>query len=519
MDKISKNQIKIKTIYNYIKIIDNLNKNPFKDVEIFIVGGFLRDFFFKKISDDIDFALSKKTKDFALEFAKKIKGAFIILDEETKSFRVVKKINSKKNLCFDFTEFRGEKNNIISDLKQRDFTINAIAISLENFIKTLNSNIFEIKNNSLIDPCLGKEDINNKTIKKVSNLIFDDDPLRLLRCFRIAIKNNFKIDPETKNLIYKESNLINKSSKERIHDEIIKIFSSNKNIFNSILEMDKNLLIENIFGDEISFLKKQIKFYYHEDGLYGHLLETLFCFEFIIKHLNKIFNTESDLDKKIIKIFKKYLKNNLAGLKLLCLFHDIGKPECLSISNEKIHFFKHDEVSATKIEPILKNLKFSNKEINFIKNSTLFHMQAGNLAKTNEISDKASYRFFKRTENIGIGILLFTLADVLASIRGAKNISYKQKISIKEFHAYEDFTRCCDFIKKILSWYIKDKEKTKIDRFLNGNEIMKLFNLQPSKKIGEILDILDEKQNLGEIKTKKNAIKEIQNFLENNKNV
>jgi len=184
--------------------------------------------------------------------------------------------------------------------------------------------------------------------------------------------------------------------------------------------------------------------------------------------------------------------------------------------DDKVHFFKHDEVSSKYIKNMLKKLKFSNKEIDFISGAAKFHMQAGNLAKQTEITDRACFRFFKRTENIGIGLLLFTMADWLSSIRGARGLGYDDGISIKEFK-YKDFVSCKKAIEIILDWYIEDSEKLVMKKYIDGNDIMQKFELEPSRFIGELLDVLEEAQTIGTIKNKKEAYLLVQKYLENKK--
>jgi poly(A) polymerase len=497
---------KLKIINHHLKKIHKLSVQT--KTEVFIVGGFIRDFLMDELSSDIDFAVFKNTKKFTKNIAAHIKGSFVVLDEKEKSYRVVKKIKGEI-FTFDFTKIRGK--NLDEDLKSRDFSINALAIDLNNNGKSFSfpKNKSNIKN--IIDKTNALNDIKNKIVKKIKNDIFEVDAIRLLRAFRLAAKYNFKIDIGTKDLIQKKAKLIKNSSKERIHDELIKLFSY-ENIFDYILQMDSTKLLENIF-EKISFMKTQNEYYYHTFGLWGHSLEVLFCLEFIFKNISKIFKK----NKNILEIFNNYFdttKNtNLAKIKLLCLFHDIGKPECFSITNNKVHFFKHDELSGKYIKKILKELKFSNKEINFIKDAAIFHMQAGNLIKEKIITDRACFRFFKRTKEIGLGLLFFTLADWLASIRGSKKISYLDSIKISEFQ-YLDFKRCKKAIIKIINWYITDLNKKSIEKYINGKDIMQKFKLKEGKLIGEILDTLEEAQAINLIKNKKDAYEFVRKYLE-----
>ncbi len=504
----------IKTFLQKLIIFKNYN---FPDIEIFVVGGFLRDLFLKKISLDLDFAVNKKTENFSYNFSKNIKGAFIELDEENKSYRIVKKINKKVSIQLDFTNFRGK--NINLDLQKRDFTVNSFAINLEKSSKILENlkennlnEIYNIDYKFFLYPKEAVFDLKHKIIRMNNKSIFTEDPLRILRAIRIFDQKKINIEKKTKTQILENANLINLSAKERIHDEIIKIFSK-KYLFNSILFLDETKILENIFGSDFISLKNKTDFYYHKDGLFGHLLETLFCFDFLVKNLNKIFTNKDVLDKKIITIFRKSLKNNLAFSRLVCLFHDIGKPECKSFINDKIHFLNHEEVGAKKTLEIFKNLKFSNKELHFLSQSIIFHMQASNLSKLKDLTSRAIYRFFKRIdENIAINLLLFSAADILASIRGRIGLTYLQNIELNEIFLYEDFNSYITFVRKVLDWFLFSFKAKKSKKFLDGYEIMEILNIPSGKKVGEILDILDEKVALKEINNKKEAKELVKNL-------
>ena len=450
---------------------------------IYLVGGFVRDYFLGVESRDLDFVVFGDSQNLAKVFARKIKGAFVVLDEAEQSFRVV-----KDDISFDFTKNRAET--LKEDLKARDFTINALAM--------------ELNNTEIIDEIGGVADLNAKIVRAISEQAFLDDPLRLLRAFRIAAKYKFTIDPETLKLIKKHANLIVKPSEERIHDELSKFFSY-LDIFDYLIAFDNSDLLAAIF-DDVSFMKKHNEHYFHKLGLWGHSLETLFCLEFILKNLDKLFTDEE------IALFGTDFRN----LKIACLFHDLGKPETFSKFEDKIHFIKHDIVGEYRVKAMLKKMKFSKKEIKFIAGIAFFHMQAGNLAKLNEITQKASFRFFKRTEKLALPLILFTMSDWLASIRGVKNIDYSQGISIKEFK-YPDFVQCLKSAKTLLAWYLEKLNKKEIKLFLNGYDLMEKFDLIPSKLFGKILADLEEAQMTEKVKTKKQAYKFVEEILANNR--
>ena len=148
-----------------------------KDIgEGYLVGGVIRDFFMGKNSLDRDIAIKDALK-FAQKLAEKFDATFITLDNENKIYRVVLKDNSN---YLDISELRG--NSIEEDLKQRDFTINAIA--------------YDLKEEKFIDVNCGINDIKEKKIRAIREENFIDDPLRILRAFRFMATTGFELSED-----------------------------------------------------------------------------------------------------------------------------------------------------------------------------------------------------------------------------------------------------------------------------------------------------------------------------------
>ena len=198
---------------NYDFGIDKIEELPIlkefldKNASLYIVGGFLRDKLLNKESFDVDFIVQNQNAiDLAKKFAQKTGYTFVMLDEEYEIARVV---SEDKLHYFDFA--RCEDDNIETDLKRRDLTINSLC--LEVFPET-----------KIIDVNNAVRDIQNGIIKTVSYKNLVDDPLRLLRVFRFASITNFEIDNDLINFIKENVSLIKNSAKERINQEVIKFF-------------------------------------------------------------------------------------------------------------------------------------------------------------------------------------------------------------------------------------------------------------------------------------------------------
>lgn len=180
-------------------------------VEASLVGGCLRDCFLGRETKDLDFALSGAWDELPRSFAARISGKFFWLDEDRLQGRVVKK-RGDGTLIYDFAPLCGAS--IEDDLRERDFTINALALLLSG------------NRPELIDPLHGRGDLRQGLIRECSSTSFDDDPLRLLRAIRFSAELGFAIEISTWNSLCAKAVLLNGVSGERIRDELFRTLAA-----------------------------------------------------------------------------------------------------------------------------------------------------------------------------------------------------------------------------------------------------------------------------------------------------
>lgn len=170
-------------------------------IDSYLVGGAVRDALLNRKRDyiDFDFVVATNAIETARNIAKIYRAGFVVLDQERAIARVV-----FKNATLDFAQQEGET--LETDLKRRDFTINAIA--------------YHLHSETIIDPLGGLKDLNKKIIKMISSNNLEDDPLRLLRGYRQASQLNFTIDPDTKSTIKNLAHLIKNIAPERVQTEL-----------------------------------------------------------------------------------------------------------------------------------------------------------------------------------------------------------------------------------------------------------------------------------------------------------
>lgn len=418
----------------------------FKKYDCYLVGGYLRNLFLEnKISNDRDIVCVNNALSLAKEISEYLNGTFIELDSENKIYRIV--LVDKENY-FDVSE--ALENNILKDAKRRDFTINSI--------------FYNLNTKEIFDPFNGIDDIKNKIIKtsNLNNLI--DDPLRLLRLYRFYSKTGFDIEKELKEFTIKNFNLINTVAKERINQEVMLIFES-KILAETLLKMYNDGILEYIFPF-VGEIKKIPKNSHHHLDLIHHSIETV-----------------------------KNIESNKPLLKLAAFYHDIGKPKTWEIDETGRHrFIGHDLVGAELVKKELENLKFSNKQISYISKMVKHHIYPSALINSNQKDKKAFARFIRKIGIDSLDLIELAKADRLS----AKGIAITDEIIEKSL----------EHLENLKNYYLEMENKVKDPKpLLNGNEIMGILNIKPSKIIKEIIDDLIEKALLGEISDKEGAKK------------
>ena len=188
------------------------------EVELYLVGGSVRDLMLNRPTTDFDFTLKSDAIQFAKSFADSINAPFVPLEEQPPTARVIVKTQqpTQTELYIDFAQFRAAT--LMDDLRLRDLTINAMAIPLES--------VLESDQPEVIDPCNGTNDLANRQLLFPSEQVILDDPLRLMRIYRFSAQLDFNIHQKSISLVQKHTHLLSKVSKERVRDELFKLLTN-----------------------------------------------------------------------------------------------------------------------------------------------------------------------------------------------------------------------------------------------------------------------------------------------------
>ena len=462
--KITK-KIKSDTILS--KISQSLNN------EIYLVGGAVRDYLTYNETTDRDIiVMDEDARDFALKVADLFEATFVTLDDENKIYRLVfpDKIN-----YIDVTNPVG--GTIEKDLMRRDLTINAIAVN--------------IRTCEVVDITGGITDIYNKCLNYVNEHNFVDDPLRLLRVYRFQALLGFELAPETISAVCKYAGLIHKPAVERINYEILKLFSG-KYADKALENMNKTWMLEEIFPF-VKELKQVPPNAHHHLDLFHHSIET-------VKQIQNLYEKAPDEVKSHMDNVDFGGFSRLTHLKLAGFMHDIGKFSTWTIEEGKHRFIKHDDVGAKLSVKFLKDLHFSNKQIDYISSMIKYHIYPSHVMTSPQITEKIMMRYVRKMDVSSIDAIILAQADRL-SARGPEITD-------------EIVERNINSLNMLLKFYIEVKDSLKpLPKLLSGNEVMEILNLKPSRKLGEIMDALHEAQISGDITTKEHAVEYIKTLM------
>lgn len=442
--------------------------------QAYLVGGSVRDLILGEEPLDYDIAVASAPDKFAQILASRLNGKVIVLGKDR--FNVYRIIS--ETISIDVT---GLKNNDIdTDLKSRDFTINALAYDLEK--------------KQLIDCVGGLKDLRNGVVAMASRHAFQEDPLRLIRAFRMAAAMGFDIAPPTFQAITHEAGAIRKSAKERIWTELQLILAC-PDSHAAIQGMAETEVLFFIFP-ELRTLQNCDQNRFHMSDVFTHTLDAYNALEI---HLR---DPDSAYPLSVVRFIENMAPNRRVLLKLAILLHDIGKPMSRRVDERgDIHFYGHAGKSAQLSSQIGKRLRMSNRHQDWVEKIVRYHQRPLALFLSQQgqqpLRHKTIGRFFRQCDRHTPYILIHAIADNLG--KGHSNNNPNNRILV--------------FLKHLLVTYIDTIPALKATPLINGNDLVRRFNLPPSPLIGILLRNIEELQMAGGLESRDQALGWVADYL------
>jgi poly(A) polymerase len=430
-----------------------------------VAGGAVKDCLLGLPVSDVDVVFPPGAQGIAARFAEKTGGTRIALreDEPDKMTERVVAREGDDRLLFDFTAQRGDS--IGDDLAGRDFTVTAMAMPLDAFV----SGDFS----RLIDPFRGRGAIGDKEIRVLSDDSFRQDPLRLLRAFRLAAELGFTIEGKTLAQIERDGALLGFVSGERVRDEIFRILEINPcNHF--IDAIDRVGLLEGILPG-VTAMKGVEQNGYHALDVWAH---TMLC----LRELEGIFANPREEFADAGTDFPGYLaggfvpgRSRAALLKLATLLHDAGKPGRVSRDvGGQTHFYGHAAAGGAAAETVAERLRLAKAERDYLVLLVSNHMHLVHLTAGSARTRKSILHFFRKYGEDYRALFLVFAADTRATV-GPKMTPGRIRL-IREA------------VVEMLRLYEEDlRPRLQAPPLLTGRDLIDRFGLEPGPLIGDIL--------------------------------
>lgn len=418
------------------------------DVECYVVGGYVRDLFLERPSNDIDVVVVGSGIEVAAALKQKLgKRAYLSVFHNFGTAQIkfkgleIEFVGARKeSYSHDSRKPVVENGTLEDDQNRRDFTINALAVCLN-----------QARFGELVDPFDGLLDLEDGLIRTPldPDITFSDDPLRMLRCVRFSTQLKFFIEDETFEALRRNAERIKIVSGERIADELNKIMMTD-HPSRGFIELYRCGLLELILPELVAMDQVDTRNGRAHKNNFYHTLEVV---DNICQHTDKLW------------------------LRWAALFHDIGKPRSKrwdSLVGWTFH--NHNFIGAKMVPGIFRRLKFPlDAKMKYVQKLVDMHMRPIAIAD-DEVTDSAVRRLMNDAADDIDDLMTLCEADITS-----KN-SQRKKRFLDNFR----------IVRAKLDDLKERDYKRLLQPCIDGNEIMELFHLKPSKEVGALKQALKD---------------------------
>ena len=459
----------------------------------FLVGGAVRDALLGQPLHDMDFVMADNPTHLAKRLAKRLEAGYFLLDDERHTARVVYHDPDGRFFPLDFVQFTGQ--DLEEDLRNRDFTVNAMALSLDDLTQ-------------VIDPLGGQDDLQRGLLRACSDHALLDDPVRVMRGVRLAVQFGFEYGQGMEAAMREASGQLHRTSGERQRDEFFRLLAGP----DPAVGLDQlwrvgvfDLLIPPLAG-----LEKTPAVPDGQQSMLDHAIKTVDTYHLLLEVLTAEVLPEDTVAwpdyqvQAVLAYFASHItayfseelapgRDKAALAYFGALLHEIGRPLAVTAVKEGLKPEDHAQAGAELAYDAAKQMPLSNAESGWVETFVRHHHDLLKLVADARIPDRRTiYRFFRSTGDAGVAIGLHTLADILAT--EGENLKPDR------------WERALSIVRLIFSaWWEAREGIVAPVPLLNGRDLQAEFGLAPGELIGQLLKQLAEEQAAGNIMTKAQA--------------
>lgn len=451
----------------------------------YVVGGYVRDRLLGRPVRDLDLAVSGEPRPVANRIAAALGGSAFPLSELHRAWRVTLDTPVAAIEQIDVAALRGA---IDADLRERDFTVNAIGVRPDG--------------TELRDPSGGIADLAAHRLRLVTPGAIEADPIRALRAVRHAAELGFIIEDGSAAVIRRDARLVARAAGERQRDEIMRAFETGHG--GEAVRLIDTLDLLDVVLPELHAAKGCLQPKEHYWDVFDHSVETVAVLDCILGD-----TAERTECRRRVDVLRSGWpvgtaarwdepigegRTRRAVLKLIGLLHDVSKPATRTIEPDgRTRFFGHPEHGAVVAGEVFRRLRFSAREVRLAEMLIKDHLRPGQLASPGEPpTARALFRLFRDLGEDVPDLLVLNLAD------GAAAAGPRQ--TVEQWRMHVAYT----------GWILRQRQEretlTRPQRLLTGHELIAELGMEPGPEVGRVLDALTEATAAGEIETRDQAL-------------
>jgi len=453
-----------------------------------VVGGCVRDALLDRPVRDVDLAVEGSPEEAARAVAQAARGPVFPLSEAFGAWRAV----GSSWIC-DVSPLQGPT--IEEDLAQRDFSVNALAVPLEQ----------AGGDDGLIDPTGGSADLERGVLRVLGGPAVEDsayarDPLRPLRLARLATELGFRPDPETERLTREAAPRVALASPERVFAELRRLVTADR-VLEGLALADRLGLVEAVLP-EVAALHGVEQSHFHHLDVYDHTMEVLDRLLEIEREPEAAFGAE--LAPRLHAVLEETLADELTrwqALRFAALLHDIGKPATRGeLPDGRVTFIGHDSLGEEMVSDVARRMRTSGVLRAFLAAITRHHLVLGFMVHERPLSRTGIYRYLTTCEPVEIEVTVLSCADRLATRGQGADAAIAAHLELAR-----------GLLGEALAWREHGPPRAPV----RGDELARELGIDSGPEIGALIGRLREARFTGEAETREEALALARRLREN----
>jgi poly(A) polymerase len=441
-----------------------------------VVGGALRELLSGGAAADLDLAVAGGALELGQRLADRLDASFVVLDEARGAGRIASRAGGGG---VDLVDLRAAT--LEGDLRARDFTVNALAAPVAELLREGAA--------AVVDATGGLDDLRARVVRPCGPAVIGDDPVRVLRGVRLAMRPGWRLHPDAASAIQAAAPLLARVAPERIRDELLAILSR-PTAAEGLRELDRLGALAVLLPESLA-MRATLQSLPHHFDVWEHSLRAVEGMDALLVSLDALAPWGPALRDHLALDLGGGLSRREA-LKLAALLHDVAKPETRVDVGGRIRFIGHDTVGARRVADIARRFRLSGHGARVLERLVAEHLRPMHLAQAGVITRRARFRFFRALGDEAPDLLLLALADA-AALDGASPLAVWTGPGGA-------------VVRDLMAGAGEEAAAAAAPALLRGEDVMEAFGVSAGPEVGRLLALAREAQALGLVRTRDEAL-------------